>query len=502
MAKDLGRLLREKRESRYLSLPEAELATRIRADYLKAMEQNRFQDLPGPMYADIYLREYGRFLDLDPETLLSRYRQRTRWSHFWQQFSRRLRRIRHAWHILTLLCAALLLVLAVALVIWGIPGRQAAPPVEKRLQLFYPAEGASVAAEEVLLFGQVPPGASLTLNGGSVLVQADGHFTSTVLLQPGENLLSLDARDSAGWQEQLGRVVYRPTPTPRPSLSLPATRSPEQLHQVILHQVDAVHFPDVVAYFGIFDPDGKPWPYLTLEHISVDEDGMAPAEFYLSTVSAAEPLAVALAVDVSGSMTGEPLQQAQGALRTFLDNLRDKDIACLVSFNEQTSIPQGCTQDKRALANVIGTWTASGDTALYDALIAALEQVSQQPFSRRAVILMTAGKDTASKHTLDQAIERALLLNVPVYTIGLQSPSFASAPLERVARDTGAIYLLASEASALQGLYARLTRQFQGQYQVTYRSTGREQPGVEHRLTLTTRINGVRSQSSKSYQVP
>ena len=67
MAITLGKLLSEKRESRYLSLPEAELATNIKAETLQALEQERFEALPSSTYVEIYLREYGRYLDLDPE---------------------------------------------------------------------------------------------------------------------------------------------------------------------------------------------------------------------------------------------------------------------------------------------------------------------------------------------------------------------------------------------------------------------------------------------------
>ena len=503
MAKDLGRLLREKRESRYLSLPEAELATRIRADHLKAMEENHLEDLPGPMYAEIYLREYGRFLDLDPDNLLVRFRQSTRWSHFWQQFSHRLRRAWQAWHLLTLIVSALLVVLAAVLAIWAVTGRRAAPPpLEKRLHLFYPAEGAALPGDEVGLFGQVPPGASLTLNGNAIPVHTDGSFTATTPLLAGENHLSLFAADATGWQEQLDRVIRRQAPTPRPTLSLPAVRSSQQQYQAILHQVDAVHFPSIVAYFSVFDEGGNPWPNLTMENLQVEEDGKTVADFFLGTVPVTEPLAVALAIDISGSMTGEPLQQAQDALRTFLDNLGERDSACLISFNDQVSLLQGCTGDKRAVASAVDMLAASGDTALYDAILSALDQVAGQPSGRRAVVVLTDGKDTASTHTLDRAIERAALLNVPVYTLGLESSSFDAAPLEQLAQDTGAIYLLAPQASALRDLYAQLTRQFKGQYEVVYRSAGSGGTGKEHRLTLTARINGVSSQSSKRYQVP
>ena len=118
MAKTLGRLLREKRESRYLSLPEAELATRIRAEHLRALEEERFDDLPGASYVEIYLREYARFLDLEPERLLASFHQQTRWPRFRQRLGQRMRRVRGSSILLLLLGLVVLALLVGLLVLW------------------------------------------------------------------------------------------------------------------------------------------------------------------------------------------------------------------------------------------------------------------------------------------------------------------------------------------------------------------------------------------------
>lgn len=71
---ELGDLLREARESRGLSLERVEEATRIRRVFLEALEEERFDALPGEVYVRGFLRNYARFLGLDPEELLTAYR--------------------------------------------------------------------------------------------------------------------------------------------------------------------------------------------------------------------------------------------------------------------------------------------------------------------------------------------------------------------------------------------------------------------------------------------
>lgn len=66
---DVGTRLRMAREARGLSLAQVEEETKIRRRYLAALEENRFDVLPGRVYAKAFLRTYARFLGLDGEEL-------------------------------------------------------------------------------------------------------------------------------------------------------------------------------------------------------------------------------------------------------------------------------------------------------------------------------------------------------------------------------------------------------------------------------------------------
>lgn len=70
----VGQILRQCREHYGEDLEGVALALRIRMAYLKAIEEGRFQDLPGPTYVQGFLRAYADYLGLDSEALLKRYR--------------------------------------------------------------------------------------------------------------------------------------------------------------------------------------------------------------------------------------------------------------------------------------------------------------------------------------------------------------------------------------------------------------------------------------------
>ena len=73
---EIGSSLREARSLRGLALADVEAATMIRARYLEALEQERFDVLPAGAYRRSLLREYVSFLGLDADVYASEYELR------------------------------------------------------------------------------------------------------------------------------------------------------------------------------------------------------------------------------------------------------------------------------------------------------------------------------------------------------------------------------------------------------------------------------------------
>jgi len=69
---EVGSLLREAREAKGLTIAEAHEGTRISTRFLEALENGQYDQLPTQVHIKGYLRNYARFLDLDPEPLLIR----------------------------------------------------------------------------------------------------------------------------------------------------------------------------------------------------------------------------------------------------------------------------------------------------------------------------------------------------------------------------------------------------------------------------------------------
>jgi len=69
----VGRLLRDQREARGLSVVDIETSLRIRKTYIEALEAGRFDLLPGAAYIPAFLRAYAMHVGLEPEKVLTAY---------------------------------------------------------------------------------------------------------------------------------------------------------------------------------------------------------------------------------------------------------------------------------------------------------------------------------------------------------------------------------------------------------------------------------------------
>jgi hypothetical protein len=73
---EIGNSLREARLRQHLDFPEIELGTKIRAKYLRALEDEQFDVLPAQTYVKGFLRSYAEYLGLDGQLYVDEYNSR------------------------------------------------------------------------------------------------------------------------------------------------------------------------------------------------------------------------------------------------------------------------------------------------------------------------------------------------------------------------------------------------------------------------------------------
>ncbi|MGE5589774.1 MAG: RodZ domain-containing protein [Bacillota bacterium] len=75
MLRELGQELRAAREKRGVTIADVQAETKIRSRYLEAIEQGKFDILPGDVYTRGFLKTYAEFLGLDGHAMVERYKQ-------------------------------------------------------------------------------------------------------------------------------------------------------------------------------------------------------------------------------------------------------------------------------------------------------------------------------------------------------------------------------------------------------------------------------------------
>jgi hypothetical protein len=125
---EIGSSLREARERRRLGFAEAEQATKIRAKYLRALEDEQFDQLPSGTYIKGFLRAYAEYLGLDGDLYADEYT--SRYSSGDDLLERRVRNVRPRprrerrleTHVVWLALAVIGLVTALVIVAWRYGG--------------------------------------------------------------------------------------------------------------------------------------------------------------------------------------------------------------------------------------------------------------------------------------------------------------------------------------------------------------------------------------------
>jgi cytoskeletal protein RodZ len=129
---DIGAALRAARETRGVSVEEAAWRTRIRPEYLRALEEERFDALGHHAHARGHLHSYARFLGLDASALVAEYTDRFEHAEPSpiERLNERAREARKPpkpkWLIAALLSTGVLIAASIAGVVRG-PGPRTAP---------------------------------------------------------------------------------------------------------------------------------------------------------------------------------------------------------------------------------------------------------------------------------------------------------------------------------------------------------------------------------------
>jgi VWFA-related protein len=178
-----------------------------------------------------------------------------------------------------------------------------------------------------------------------------------------------------------------------------------------------VQLVNIVA--TVTDERGRYVSDLTPDDFIVKEDGQIQK---ISNLRQSQdlPVSVGIVLDSSASMDRK-ITTAATAVERFIRRILDDDDIFLMTFANRPTLVQDFTNDRNRLAGALRRVAVGGETALYDALVDSLRHIKGGLHTRKAILLITDGEDTASYINLDQASLAVRESEILVYGLGISA---------------------------------------------------------------------------------
>lgn len=238
-------------------------------------------------------------------------------------------------------------------------------------------------------------------------------------------------------------------------------------------------------------------------------ENQAPQEISLFERETNRPLTIVILVDTSKSQE-RTLPDEKRAAKAFLSSVMRPaiDKVAVVSFTGAPNVQQNLTDSLPKLARAIdrlkvelpadnpeceNVKTPQEDplcwTSIWDSVWASANEVlAKAPEnSRRAIVLLSDGDDTASTIKRQQSIDSAVRNNVAIYSIGIGDPEFYKIEkdsLEKLSNRTGGRAFFPASEPELQRAFGQIQEELRSQYVVAYSPRNKARDGARRDVKL------------------
>jgi Ca-activated chloride channel family protein len=254
---------------------------------------------------------------------------------------------------------------------------------------------------------------------------------SAVMIVPLKTLLMFAMLLVAAAQASPQTAKPQPEPTPRTAPTQTPPQRPKDSPQKKKSQAaeaskaaeEAVGADDVIRVKTtlvntpvlVIGRGGKYLPTLRREDFQVFEEGVKQDIAYFAP--AETPFTVALLIDTSRSTLFD-LQDIQDAAISFVDRMRPKDQALVVSFAGQIKVLAELTSDPDVLRRAIRSSRPGGSSRVYDAIDFAITERLDRITGRKALLIFTDGVDNSSTSaTYESSLQNLAKSDALIYPI-------------------------------------------------------------------------------------
>jgi len=227
---------------------------------------------------------------------------------------------------------------------------------------------------------------------------------------------------------------------------------------------------------------------------TIHDNGELPERVTYFESQSELPLRLAIVIDSSASVAYAFNDEKQSAA-VFLKRIlrRDSDLALVMGFNQEVRLVQEPANDTRLLSHAIRKLRSGGETAIYDAVSAACQQLAKVRDTqtvRRVIILITDGEDNSSHINLEQAEEVAQRNECAVYVMSInlatdRNLEQSDRAMKELSAATGGNFLPAARTEeGLAIAFSKIDKELRSQYLISYKPANVRPDGSFHRLVV------------------
>jgi Ca-activated chloride channel homolog len=274
----------------------------------------------------------------------------------------------------------------------------------------------------------------------------------------------------------------------------------------------------VVVYAAVYNKAGQLVPGLTQEDFTILEDKVPQEITYFGAEDL--PSTVGVVVDCSGSMRSK-IDTVIDAIKLFLSQNNPQNQLFLVKFNDEVELEEGFTNDPEDIYDALDNLVVSGGTALYDAILLAVDEARQGSEPRKAVIVFTDGEDKDSYYKHDEVVKKVQESDVQVHIVAFLDSDLSSeggffgifkSAREKITKTitdisdvSGGQTIFPNKVEELKPAFDSIAHDLRNQYRIGYLSTNAAKDGSWRRVDVQVRGSkeqGLKVRAKKGYNAP
>jgi VWFA-related protein len=206
------------------------------------------------------------------------------------------------------------------------------------------------------------------------------------------------------------------------------------------------------------------------------------------------PVSLGILIDNSGSMRRLRAKVEAAALACVRASNHDDEVF-VVNFADKARVDVPLTTDIAEIERGIARVDSIGGTALRDALDLGTRYLAEKGSrQRKAILVISDGKDNASTTRVDQIRREAEKLDIVVYAVGLATEEEDGSisrsgrhELDDLAELTGGVAYYPRSLEELDAVALGIARQIRSQYTLGYRPADRSLDGSYRKLRVVAR---------------